>query len=133
MFFKTTEAVDQLSLSSADQPLAKPPSPRPRFSSVSKSLVMTRGLTKLRKRLTTDDKDAKEFLDSSPPGDNTKKKNLSPVRRVQFDETSFNQKQDVNNDGNEYVFIYFIFLFNDSNENLIKYGTTRRKRVFFPI
>ena len=100
---KLTEAVDQLSFSSADQPLVKPSSPRPTLSSVSKSLVMARGLAKLRKRLTTDDGDqteGKQDLTSSL-GDNNismKKRNLSPSRRVQFNEASYSQEQEDVND-----------------------------------
>ena len=66
---------------------------------------MARGLAKLRKRLTTDNENAEDLDSRLLLGDNnnsTRKNNFSPVRRVQFDETSFSQEhEDVDADNNK--------------------------------
>ena len=66
--------------------------------------MMARGLAKLRKRITTENECAERPLLALSPGEKN-----SPLKRVQFGETSFSQEREDERGDSEYVFFFFFF------------------------
>eukprot|EP00111_Clytia_hemisphaerica_P019884 TCONS_00058646-protein len=97
--FPKTETITTLA-SDADAKENKPSSPRPTFCSISKSLVMAKGMAKLRKQMSKVDEKVEKEPEETTFTSHSRR--LSPAKRVQFGETSFSiDKEDHVNDSDE--------------------------------